>query len=225
MAGQRFAANPAGFDDVFSWILVVLALVFGIFASYKGYRVDDPYPGYGELDRELKRRRALYEAAKTDYSRRVDQVFDRTIQEQGHLLADVKANIEYYQLLTSNTEDERRTYVHDVAELQDACNIVLKRYRQTNVRVRVSPAPHYFNDTVVLDGHLTTAPAGLSESEERLARSYEGAMKDFSDIARQNNATVQNLRTAEIRRRDFYFSKLERDIREKLAREEWDPRS
>jgi hypothetical protein len=225
MAGQRFAANPAGFDDVFSWILVVLALVFGIFASYKGYRVDDPYPGYGELDRELKRRRALYEAAKTDYSRRVDQVFDRTIQEQGHLLADVKANIEYYQLLTSNTEDERRTYVHDVAELQDACNIVLKRYRQTNIRVRVSPAPHYFNDTVVLDGHLTTAPAGLSESEERLARSYEGAMKDFSDIARQNNATVQNLRTAEIRRRDFYFSKLERDIREKLAREEWDPRS
>src|SRR5262245_1127499 len=61
LAWQRFARNPAGFEDVFSWILVVLALVFGIVASYKGYRVDDPYPGYGRLDRELNARRAVYE--------------------------------------------------------------------------------------------------------------------------------------------------------------------
>ena len=50
-------------------------------------------------------------------------------------------------------------------------------------------------------------------------------MKDFSDLARQNNASVQGLRTAEIRRRDYYFSKLEKDIREKLAREEWEAKS
>jgi hypothetical protein len=50
-------------------------------------------------------------------------------------------------------------------------------------------------------------------------------MKVFSELARQNNATVQGLRTAEIRRRDFYFSKLEKDIREKLAREEWETKS
>jgi hypothetical protein len=225
IAGQRFASNPLGFEDVFSWILVVLAVIFGIFASYKGYRVDDPYPGYGELDRELKRRRASYEASKAEYCRLVDQVFDRTLQEQTHLLSDVKSNVEYYQQLVARTEEERRRYVHDAAEIQDACNIVLKRYRQTNVRVRVSPAPTYFNDTICFDARLSDAPLGLSESEERLSRSYDGAMKEFSDIARQNNATVQNLRTAEIRRRDFYFSKLERDIREKLTREEWDSKS
>jgi hypothetical protein len=225
IAWQRFARNPLGFEDVFSWILVVLALIFGIFASYKGYRVDDPYPGYGELDRELKRRRAIYEAAKADYCRLVDQVFDRTLQEQAHLLAEVKSNIEYYQQLVSRTEDQRRTYVHEAAEIQDACNIVLKRYRQTNLRVRVSPAPTYFNHGISFETQLTKPPAGLSESEERLSRSYDGAMKYFSDLARQNNAAVQNLRTVEIRRRDYYFSKLERDIREKLFREEWDLKS
>jgi hypothetical protein len=50
-------------------------------------------------------------------------------------------------------------------------------------------------------------------------------MKDFSDIARLNDETVQNLRTAEIRRRDYYFNKLERDIREKLIREAWEIKS
>jgi hypothetical protein len=225
LAWQRFASNPVGFDDVFSWMLVVLAVVFGIFASYKGYGVDDPYPGYGELDRELKRRRAVYEAAKGEYSRLMDQIFDRTLQEQAHLLSEVKSNIEYYQQLSSRTDDQRRAFIRDAAEIQDACNIVLKGYRQTNLRVRVSPAPAYFNDTVTFGFQLVKPPAGMSESEEWLARSYDNAMKEFSEIARQNDATVQSLRTAEIRRRDYYFSKLERDIREKLVREEWEAKS
>jgi hypothetical protein len=225
VAWQRFARNPVGFEDVFSWILVLLAAIFGIFASYKGYRLDDPYPGYGELDRELKRRRAMYETAKGEYCRLIDQVFDKTLQEQAHLLSDVKSNIEYYQQLASRTEDQRRTFAREAAEIQDACNVVLKGYRQTNLRVRVSPAPTYFNDTIAFDIHLVKPPIGISETEEWLSRSYENAMKEFSDIARQNDATVQNLRTAEIRRRDYYFSKLERDIREKLVREEWEAKS
>lgn len=225
LAWQRFARNPVGFEDVFSWMLVVLAVVFGIFASYKGYAMDDPYPGYGELDRELKRRRALYEAAKAEYCRLVDQVFDRTLHEQARLLSEVKSNIDYYQQLSSRTEEQRRTFVRDAAELQDACNIVLKGYRQTNVRVRVSPAPAYFSDSITFGYQLVKPPAGISESEEWLARSYENAIKEFSDIARQNDATVQNVRTSEIRRRDYYLSKLERDIKEKLVREEYEVKS
>ena len=225
LAWQRFAGNPLGFEDVFSWILVVLAVIFGIFASYKGYRLDDPYPGYGELDRELKRRRAMYEASKAHYCRQIDHLLEKTLQEQAHLFADVRSNIEYYQQLASRTDEQRRMFAREGAELQDACNVVLKGYRQTNLRVRVSPAPTYFNDAVVFDDHLVKPPVGMSETEEWLSRSYENAMKEFSDLARQNDTTVQNLRTAEIRRRDYYFSKLERDIRDKLVREEWEAKS
>ena len=225
LAWQRFARNPAGFEDVFSWILVVLALVFGIVASYKGYRVDDPYPGYGRLDRELNARRAVYEGRKAEYCRLLDQVFDRILDEQARLLSDVKASIEYYQALVSKSDDERRAFVHEVVEMQDACNILLKRYRQTNVRARTSPPPYYFKDTFAFDAALLRPPAALSVEEQRLSGSYESAMKDFSDIARQNDVTVQNLRTAEIRRREYYFNKLERDVRERLIREAWETKS
>jgi len=225
LAWQRFARNPVGFDDVFSWILVVLALVFGIFASYKGYRLDDPYPGYGELDRELNVRRTVYETRKAEYCRLVDQVFDRILDEQARLFSDVKANIEYYQQLISKSDEQRRAFLHEAAEIQDACNILLKRYRQTNARARTSPAPYYFNNAFAFDAPLMRPPEATSEDEERLSRSYETAMKDFSDIARQNDATVQNLRTGEIRRREYYFSKLERDIRERLIREAWEIKS
>ena len=225
LAWQRFARNPVGFDDVFSWILVMLAVVFGIFASYKGYRIDDPYPGYGQLDRELNAARALSEGRKAEYCRLVDQVFDLILDEQARLLTDVKANIERYQELVSKSDDERRAFVHEVAETQDACNILLKRYRQTNARARTSPPPHYFTDPFAFDAHLTRPPGALSEDEQRLSGSYESAVKDFSNIARQNDATVQNLRTAEIRRREYYFNKLERDVRDRLVREAWEIKS
>jgi hypothetical protein len=225
LAWQRFARNPVGFDDVFSWILVVLAVVFGIFASYKGYRIDDPYPGYGQLDRELNARRALYEARKAEYCGLIDGVFDRILDQQARLLTEVKAQIEHYQELVSKSDDERRAFVHDVAEMQDACNILLKRYRQTNARARTSPAPYYFENSFAFDADVVRPPEAISEDEQRLSGSYESAMKDFSDIARQNDATVQSLRTGEIRRREFFFTKLERDVRERLVREAWEIKS
>ena len=103
--------------------------------------------------------------------------------------------------------------------MQDACNILLKRYRQTNARARTSPAPYYFQNSFTFDADVVRPPEAISEDEQRLSGSYETAMKDFSDIARQNDATVQSLRTGEIRRREFYFNKLERDVRERLVRE------
>jgi hypothetical protein len=36
---------------------------------------------------------------------------------------------------------------------------------------------------------------------------------------------VQNLRTADIRRREYAFGKLEKDTKEKLVREEWEAKS
>lgn len=220
LASRRFAHNPFGFEDVFSWILLVLAAIFGIVASYKGYGIDDAYPGYGQLDRDLKAMRAAYESSKANYSSVVDQFFERTLQDQARLLSDVKANVAFYQQLASRTEDEIRTFLRDTAELQSACNIVLKGYRQTNSRVRISPPPRYFNDSVTFDASVTKFPEGLSENEKQLSRSYEHAMNEFSEIARGSNAEVQNRRTAEIRRRESYFEKLERDIREKLTRED-----
>ena len=95
---------------------------------------------------------ADYEAAKAEYCRLGDQIFDRTLQEQAHLFSEVKSNIEYYQQLCSRTEDLRRTFIRDAAEIQDACNIVLKGYRQTNLRVRVSAKEKRRAAGVIADG-------------------------------------------------------------------------
>lgn len=218
-AWQRFMKNPVGFEDVFSVVLIILALIFGIFAAYKGYLRDDAYPDYGQYDRDFKKMRAMYEAKKQDYSRAVDQFFERTLQEQRQLQTQARANIDYYQQLASRTIDEVRAFSREADEIQDACNIVVARYRQKNTEVATEPRPDYFKERTTLDGRLMVPPTGLSPEEEELRKRYENAMREFSEIAQSNDKRVQNLRTAEIRRLDTYFEGLERDVQDKLRRE------
>lgn len=218
-AWHRFMENPLGFEDVFSVVLIILAVIFGIFAAYKGYMTDDAYPDYGQHDRDFRKMKAVYETKKQDYSRAVDQFFEKTLQEQSRLLAEARANIDYYQQLVSRTIDEVRAFPREADEIQDACNIVVARYQQKNREVRTKPPPDYFGKSISFDGRLMMAPEGLSPEEEELRKRYENAMREFSDIAQTNNGRVQNLRTAEIGRLEAYFEGLERDVREKLRRE------
>lgn len=219
LAGRRLSEAPVGFEDVFSWVPVVLAVLFGIVAGYKGYHMDDVYPGYGKLERDLKRMRAIYEVRKRDYTRAVDQFFENTLQEQGRLLSDAKSSIAYYNQLAAKTADEIRAFCREAAEISDACNLVVARYRQVNTEVATAARPGYFKDKISFDAALLTPPDGLSAEEEQLRKRYENATREFSDIAQANDSTLQKLRTDDILRREDYFKELERDVQEKLARE------
>jgi hypothetical protein len=219
LAWQRFVARPIGFDDVFAWVLVVLAVLFGVFAAYKGYTEDDPYPGYGHLDRELRRCRAVYQERKHEYGRIVDAFFGTTIQEHSRLLTGAKTNIDYYQALATKSLDEVRRFQRASEELQADCNVLVARYRQRNSEVATTPRPSYFNERVTLDTRLMTPPVALTSEETDLQKRYQSAMQDFSSLAEKSDETVQQLRAEELRRLDQYFEALERDVREKLVRE------
>lgn len=219
LAAEHFLRNPLGLEDIFSWVLVVLAITFAILAVYKGYFIDDPYPGYGKHDRDFREKTNAYEAKKQEYTHAVDRFFDKTLQEQSGLLSEVKTSVEYYQELASRTSDEIRTFQRESGEIQDACNIVIARYRQSNTQVATERRPAYFQESISLDDNLRTLPGGLLPGEEELRKRYDNAIKEFSEIAQTNDGSVQSLRTAEIRRLEDYFQNLERDVKDKLQRE------
>ncbi|GEM_PF-2826566 len=219
LAWQRFMKNPVGFEDVFSVVLIILAVIFGIVAAYKGYLRDDAYPDYGQHDRDFKKMRDIYAAKKKDYIWAVDQFFVKTLQEQSRLLPEARTNIDYYQQLAGKTIDEIRVFLRGVDEIQGTCNVVVARYQQKNEQVATKPRPDYFGKPISLEGRLMIPPDGLSPEEEELRKRYENAMREFSDIAQTNDGRVQSLCTAEIRRLDAYFDELERDVRDKLRRE------
>lgn len=56
IALQTFLENPFGLSDIYSWMLLLLTLVFGILACFDGYRFDDPYPGFSSIAKSTTNR-------------------------------------------------------------------------------------------------------------------------------------------------------------------------
>ena len=48
---QSTFTNPLGIDDILSFALLLLGIVFTIAGIVSGYNSDDPYPGYGKVQR------------------------------------------------------------------------------------------------------------------------------------------------------------------------------
>lgn len=219
LAGKHFAAQPLGFEDVFSWILIVLAIVFGIFATYKGYRIDDPYPGYGQRDRTYRLRSHQYEELKRAYVNDVEQFFARTLSEQRSLLSQIRRDVDIFQSKCAASQDKVQGYNGAAEEIIEDCNIVVKRYREENVKVAGLPRPSYFDRPVQLEARLLVSLKPLLTEETDLQRRYQQATREFSDLAQRNDKEVQDRRADELRRLDEFFRVLEQRVRDSLNQE------
>jgi len=52
---QRLIQDPMGIQDFRSWLLFGLGVLFSIIAVLDGLALRDPYPGYGRVDKDLRR--------------------------------------------------------------------------------------------------------------------------------------------------------------------------
>lgn len=207
------------FNDVISWLLVILALVFGVIAFWKGYRVDDPYPGYGQVARKYEQAKAAYEHERKRYTDAVDATFTKAGRNQQELLRAVRRDIEYFQDLARRSETEVARFGHQARELAEACSNIVFRYRDLNRQVATSPAPAYFREPAMLDAELLTPPAALTEREQQQLAEYSAALREFTEIVEKDDARRQSLRAQELGKLDDFFARIERAIDEKLSRE------
>ena len=60
-AAQRALAtlteSPTGLTDLLDWFLIIAGIAFCFFATWDWFKMDDPYPGYGDMDRLAKQGR------------------------------------------------------------------------------------------------------------------------------------------------------------------------
>jgi hypothetical protein len=219
LAWQQYREHGFVFDDVLSWLLVILAIMFGIVAAWKGYGIDDRYPGYGPISREYEQHRAAYEAEKKKYTDIVDGVFTVAGRAQQDLLRNVRRDIEYFQDLASKSESQVSLYAQLCQQYTQACNDVLFRYRELNRQVATSPAPAYFKKSVSFESGLLQLPEALSARERSLLEEYKAAIREFTQVVHDDDARRQALRAEHLGKLGDFFDRIERAINEKLARE------
>lgn len=129
-----------------SALLVLIGFLCAFFSAWKGFRADDPYPGYGDMHRDV-------EAAK-DELHDLEDLTDGLLQDwRGHVneqmvrirnqLVDLGADL-------AKALDGCRTHKRHVDEFSSErlgaiARQLLTFYRDENRRIRASPPPAYFD--------------------------------------------------------------------------------
>ena len=218
-AWENFSERGFVFHDVMSWLLVILAIIFGFTAAWKGYGIDDPYPGYGPIYRQYRERSKAYEEAKRRYTQVVDNIFTSVGEKQQGLIREIRKHIEYFQESARKSEVETSSFSEFAREVEQACNDVLVRYRQLNREVAGSVPPAYFRERAPLDDSLKSAPEPLSDADRSRLREYTDAIREFTSAVRDDDEKSQKMRTQSIAGLTQFFASIERTIDDKLARE------
>lgn len=146
--------RPLQLTDMMSYYLFLLGGLFAGLAMWKGYRFDDPYPGYGAISRRLIDAREAYSDRHAELFEDLEDVKEVTIR-------DVRAGIDRIPRFPQEAANIRvqrsavvetfRTYEKSVVT---ACNQLLAHYRQRNSVSRKTRPPTYFNNEWQLSGSV-----------------------------------------------------------------------
>jgi hypothetical protein len=180
-----FRLDPQ-FQDLWSFILFFVGLLLSCAAFWKGYTVDDRYPGHGEKDRKYKqtleeeqKQQDLMRQKVKDFLHQRKAAVQAAIQEPGTqvgMLAKRVADLSHARgALEAQADAVSRDY-----------RLVVEAYRHANVAVRSVSAPAYFKDTPVLST-LVDSSGALAVLNE-----LEGVQSALKELGEQYREALHN---------------------------------
>jgi hypothetical protein len=142
---ERLLSAPWAVEDVSSLYLFGLGMTFALAAMWKGYFLDDPYPGYGATTRRV-------EDARAEYSEEHSDLFDELEEIKEEAITAAKDGVSRIPLLPQQTaaiRAQRDAMAQNFRGYEEAvvtaANQLLAQYRALNSEFRTSPAPVRFN--------------------------------------------------------------------------------
>lgn len=146
LARTTIAANPLGLEQLESWALVVIGLAISAGGVLAGWRLDDPYPGYGAITREDASAQEEHAELASDLQRQLTAVEDAARDALRRLVSEREASIGAiggYRRTLEGIHDAVRTFTDQVTR---STNALLRLYRDENSRYRPGGAvPEYFD--------------------------------------------------------------------------------
>jgi hypothetical protein len=191
-----FAAHPLTLASIYSYGLLLLGFIFGAASAAAGFKMDDPYPGYGPIYRR-------HEARCDDYADEIEDAFEE-LQEirDSHiaLLESVRDQLRIQFAERGQITEARKALVSRFDAHQDYLETVgrrlLDRYRDGNRAVRSTPAPAHFEDPFRLgraslpsftdppsiETEVERAQASLAQSIQTISHAYNEALQSFESL-------------------------------------------
>lgn len=195
VAYQHFVAGPFVVEDFESWALFIVGLMFSLFAAYDGWRMDDPYPWYGQRMRHNLEALADYNNLKDDLLGDLDTIKKKAEDEMEDLARSITSRQGEFSNIVMRSEALRAAMVEYFDHLESAANTLLAFYRNENQKHRSAPAPARFNDSSKWTYPRLPLEKGAVSEDGRAG--IDEALRDaLKEIPKQQKALQEDYRKA-----------------------------
>ena len=199
---QSTFTNPLGIDDILSFALLLLGIVFTIAGIVSGYNSDDPYPGYGKVQRNSDDTMKKYASEHWKYYEDCRKEKNSKIKEIRLLFQDIRTKHKSVKTMLDIFSTLKERYNIHISKINSECTQVIMHYRAVNARHRSDHEPKYFEkpftleDTVNLNievddqekmvSKMKNTIETLSENQKNIVAhiesSYEDAIEKVKDL-------------------------------------------
>ncbi len=148
---KTFMAAPFGLNEFDSIILVIVGLLSFLIAFTDFYKMDDEYPGYGQLDRK-------YQDALIDFNELKEELLEEIegssksilnkLETQQMTSKVIMQELMEVPIFRQKLQDHAREYFR---YLNNTYGSMISLYREINNDNRTDDAPAYFNEPVSLE--------------------------------------------------------------------------
>jgi hypothetical protein len=203
LAVESLLARPLFLAEFDSWLLLLLGLLCSAVAFADGAGLDDPYPGFGRLDRRLRTAEEDFFAGKRDLLAGIEAVKDQSLAAVDAHVRDIETRrAEAHSILLACVSLSRK-YAARREYLERCANTVLRAYRDANQAARSSLPPTRFAEPFALppDDGLPPPPeldARLTaQIEQTLAQASGHKARILAGHDRALSALIEQLGPAE----------------------------
>jgi hypothetical protein len=202
LAWRSLQAQPFHVADINSLLLLVMGMSFSVIAMVDGYKMDDPYPGYGRLVASYRQEQGDLLEAKEEETARLAEIKDRILDRLDRHTSEIEARRSAYHAVLQQRDGYRQLFLRHLEHLEQAGNELLTCYRSANTRARTEPAPLHFSQRWIMprpdvgvlenedqgsapfpDAEAERVLGQLAETRRDILTSYAEAQAQYSSIA------------------------------------------
>jgi hypothetical protein len=171
MALKTFWASPLSLQEMHSWMLFLVSVSFGVIAVFDGYKLDDPYPGYGKTTYFASEALCAYDDEIEEMRQKLGHIKEQMLDRLERAAAHAETSVAVYKSLIGDKERARNDLTHAVAGAESTMHALLQEFRNENNIARGDRAPPaYFNTWPLL--------------RELVMPNFDTAV-DYNNLARQ----------------------------------------
>jgi hypothetical protein len=191
---SRLRAGAFDIADVKTWLFFAIGFSFSAVAFGDGVIFDDPYPGYGAVERRVSAAHDAYIARKEELIERLQIIRDNNREALEESNRDLSVRRGENDAILENRARLVRLFSEHQGQLERAANVLLSTYREANISSRTAGPPPRFSSTYKLEripvDQTLLKTSARKEIRDQIAKSQDVLIQSIEETQREFDKAV-----------------------------------